>query len=156
MKFLLLAVGALCLVATSASAEQPKRRARSSLKLEMFVLHATTRGAGFDRRLPPKMKRKLRQPPYSAYSTYKLLSRKAAKLSFVRPLEVNLPDGSVLRLSAKPSGGKRFRFTAEIKRKGGKFEPALRAHARAGKLLLISGRKHQHGVLFVGVRLPAR
>ena len=132
-----------------------RAKARSSLKLELFVLHATTHGAGYDRRLPPRMRRKLRRAPYSAYSKYKMLSRRNARVSFAKPLQMALPGGDTLRLSARPAG-RRYAIHAEIRRRKGKFYPVLRTHARPGELFFISGHRLRKGVVFVGVRVKAR
>ncbi len=155
MKYLLLAVGAFCLVATYAIA-QPNPAPAGKVKLEMFVLHASTQGQGFDKRLPPSMTKRLKQPPYSAYTRYMMLSRRQEALAFKSPLTIKLPDRSVLRLSASPSAGKRFAFTAEIKRKAGKFLPVLKTRRGAGKFFIISGHKHNKGTLFVGVHVKAQ
>jgi len=158
MKYLLLAVGAFCLVATHAFADQAPipKGPKGKVKLEMFVLHATTQGAGFDKKIPAELQRRLKRPPYSAHTRYTLLTRRNAQVAYGTPLLVNLPDRSVLRLSARPAG-KRCHVKAEIKLKTGKkFLPNLQTRVGVNKLFVISGHKHNKGTLVVGVRLTAK
>ncbi|MCU0693044.1 MAG: hypothetical protein MUF54_16745 [Polyangiaceae bacterium] len=152
------ATHAPCLSATGLAADAGARKP-VEIPGEVMVLHATNTDGGIDpdlQRLP-----QLRKPPFSAYNTYRLVSRHAVVLGTARPdSTTTLPNGRVLKTTLKavlPDA--RYRVAASISRPKsdkddeGSFLPLLEVTARKGETFFVAGQSYRGGILVVGIRV---
>lgn len=124
--------------------------ARSAYDLELLIVAGDNGKGGIDPRLAGLAQ--LKNPPFSAYKSYRLVATKRLPLSDV-PVELALPDGG--RLSAQLMqvlSDDQLRLRASFSpgaKKGVKApEPTLlQIKARLGRPLIIAGRTEKDGVL---------
>jgi hypothetical protein len=164
-----LALAAAIVVGALAPAEaRPKPRAPTapaSVDAELVTLHATqgTKGGqqGFDPRIgrPPALTR----PPFSAYNTFKLLKRSGAILAKGMSWKTKLPNGLDLLVALeavvmpKQAGDPiRYVIKASVARAGTtSFEQLVQTETVAGEMIFVQARKHQKGIVVVGIKLLA-
>ena len=100
----------------------------------------------------------LRQPPFSAYRSMSMLSRREVALVAGAPFELALPNGRQLRVelaATMPDG--RFRARVSITRPGQRdYLPLLEVVARPGEPFFVAGQSHLGGTLVIGLRLGVR
>ncbi|MET0390192.1 MAG: hypothetical protein ABW321_29740 [Polyangiales bacterium] len=99
--------------------------------------------------------RGLKQPPFNAYKSMKVLSRKAVPLPMDQPVELELPKRRtlILRLVARLPDG-RAKLQLSILRPNQKDTlPRLNVIASAGEPFFVAGQKFEGGTLVIGVRV---
>ena len=100
----------------------------------------------------------LRQPPFDAYRSMSMLSRREVSLAPGQPVEVALPNGRQLRIELErttPDG--RHVVRVSITRAGQRdYLPLLQVIARPGEPFFVAGQSHLGGTLVIGVRTLAR
>lgn len=122
-----------------------------SIGATVFVIHASNDGTGIDPVLKPYPE--LKQPPFSAYNSYRLLNKKSFTLNS-DGTNVSLPDGGTFNLRYNGKDGGKHAVQASITKKNGKkFLPSVTVRAKAGQTFFIAGQKHDGGILVLGIRL---
>lgn len=117
---------------------------------KIVVLHGTNDGKGIDPAIGDLPQ--LKQPPFSAYDSYKLLDRGSVKLD--PSGKMSLPDGGSLGLEVQAADGDRYTVVASITKKGGKkFLPGATVSAKRGEYFFLAGQKYKNGILVLGIRL---
>jgi len=125
---------------------------------EILVLHATNTGGGIDPAL--RHLKQLRNPPFSAYDTYRLLDRRAVTLRLNQPDSTQLPNNSTLRTLLKavlPDA--RYRVEASIlcpsqESDGrGSCLPSLEVTAKSGEPFFVAGQSYRDGILVLGIQV---
>jgi hypothetical protein len=156
----LVMVGALLPLPSDAHAQKtptPKQAASQpagAVDAEVMLLHATNRpdgGTGIDPRignLPA-----LKQPPFSSYNTYTLISKNKYPVTKQAPATTTLPNGRVLQVSLREVlAASRYRIAASINQPGGTtFMPLLEVTTPAGEPFFVAGQSYQGGVLVIGI-----
>lgn len=103
----------------------------------------------------------LKQPPFNAYRSMKILSRSRLELTLERAFELDLPNGRKLRITLRErrSDG-RAKVQVSINRPHQKdYLPLLEVIASPGEPFFVAGQKYQGGTLVIGLRIgdrPAR
>jgi hypothetical protein len=133
----------------------------TSISADVMVLHATNDNSGIDRTLGPMPV--LSKPPFSAYNSYKLLSRTGgiALPRGVVAAPLKLPTGRELHVvyknalpPAKEGGVGRYVIGASIETPSGKTTlPLLEVNARAGEWFWVGGQDYKGGALFIAIRI---
>lgn len=146
----LLLAGSLGLLTTSATAQAP-----TSVKAEVMVLHATQQpGAGS---IDPQIGNlpQLKRPPFSAYNTYKLVTRKDLTLEKGKPQTETLVNGRVLQVTWNElTQDKRYKIAAHINQPNGKeFLRLLEVNAAANETFFVAGQSYQGGILVIGITI---
>jgi hypothetical protein len=165
----LLALGAgLIAVASSASAEQESQAPRQAAdagqhqaqtqavtqaNVEVMVLHATNSDGGAS--IDPAIGRMpaLQQPPFSAYNTYKLVSRTPLVVNKSAPTTTKLPNDRVLQITLRDVvQSSRYRIATSINQPGGTtFLPLLEVTTPAGEPFFVAGQTYKGGMLVIGI-----
>ena len=149
------AVCALTLCASLAAAEDKPAAAADAAATsgEVFVILAGDGEGGIDPSLE-KIKA-LKQPPFNAFKSMKVLSRTAVKLQTTEATTVDLPNGRRLQLTLMqrmPDG--RAKVQVSINKPDQKdYLPLLKVIAKAGEPFFVAGQKYQGGTLVIGVRV---
>jgi hypothetical protein len=118
---------------------------------------ATNGEGGIDPQIGPLPQ--LRLPPFSAYNTYRLLSRQPVTWSGQLPQIFKLPNGRTLRTTLTTvEANQRHRVSASISRPDidageRSFLPLLEVTARSGETFFVAGQSYQGGVLVVGIKV---
>lgn len=138
----------------SAQDENPPEKVpdKTEVFAEVVVLHGTNDGKGIADDIKD-LEEHLKQPPFSAYDSWKKLDAK--KLPLVRDVAgtMKLPDESKLTLILKDKKRDRFLVNASIERKSGKkFLPGVDMNATPGNYMFIAGQKFDNGILALGLR----
>jgi hypothetical protein len=97
----------------------------------------------------------LKQPPLSAYNTYRLLDQQALTVPLDTPVLHQLPNGRTLQVTVRAVPGNQYLVTAAINRpEGGDFLKQLEITTPAGKRFFVAGQSYQGGTLMLalGVR----
>lgn len=133
--------------------------AAPATQAEVIVLHATNTDAGID----PKIGKmpELAKPPFSAYSSYKLLDRAQIALTKGQATTTKLPNGSELMVTmkdelapAKKGEPKKYLVSASIRKDGGSsFLPLLEVNAKPGDTFFVAGQKYKGGILVIGIKI---
>ena len=145
-RFILLA-GSVGLLAIDAFAQtQP-------VKTEVMVLHATQQpGAGS---IDPQIGNlpQLKRPPFSAYNTYKLISRNDLLLEKGKSQTQTLANGRILQVTLNDiTQDKRFKIAAAINQPNGKdFLRLLEVNAGPNETFFVAGQSYQNGILVIGI-----
>ena len=127
----------------------------AQLFADILVLHATNSKKGIDPRIGEMPE--LSKPPFSAYSTYSLLKRARVPLKKDRRQQVDLPNGTGLRIELRERlAGDLVRLAAAITRpKGEEILPLLEVKARVTQRFVVAGQSHNKGILVLVIR-PVR
>ncbi len=137
------------------SAQQPapdKPADKAEVYAEVVVLHGTNDGKGIAEDIKD-LEEHLKQPPFSAYDTWKKLDSKTLPLVREVAGSMLLPDESKLTLILKDKKEDRFLVNASIQRKSGKkFLPGVDMSAVPGNYAFIAGQKFEGGILALGLR----
>jgi len=137
-------------VAADVSAQQP-----TSVKAEIMVLHATQKPGGGS--IDPSIGNlpQLTKPPFSAYNTYKLISRKQFSLDKGKPQTDTLPNDRVLQITLQDiTQDRRYKVAAAINQPNGKdFLKLLEVTASANETFFVAGQSYQSGILVIGITL---
>jgi len=156
LSLLAFVLGAPASVNAEARVELPSRDIPVELDGEkqavgkVVVLHATNDGKGIDPAIGDLPQ--LKQPPFSAYDSYKLLDRGSVKLD--PSGSMRLPDGGTLGLKVEAAEGDRYTVVASITKKGGKkFLPGATVNAKGGEYFFLAGQKYEDGILVLGIRV---
>jgi hypothetical protein len=127
------------------------------IKSEVMLILGTNDNSGIDARLA-KMPA-LSKPPFSAYNSYRLISRNSKPLSRGQASLQQLPNGRELRvtykdaLPQKAGSAPRYLLSASIETPNGRaFLPLVEVNAKAGEWFWLGGQQYQGGSLFVGIR----
>ena len=123
---------------------------------EVVVLHASNGndgGTGIDPKIGSLPA--LRNPPFSSYNSYRLVSRTRLALDRASPMTATLPNGRVLQISLRDVLAKnRFRVATSINQPGGTtFLPLLEVTTPAGEPFFVAGQSYQGGMLVVGIKI---
>ncbi len=140
-----------------AAQAQPQAATERS-EAEVIVLHALNDGKGID----PKIGKmpQLKQPPFSAYSSYRLLHRGRVNLVKGKDATLVLPNkGKVvlqLKSVSKTKKGKRFVLATRIDKANGSkfFRGEFKAKPR--NIFFVAGERHGKGILVVGIRVTTQ
>jgi hypothetical protein len=126
---------------------------------EVLVILAQDEGGPIDPSLSSI--KALKEPPFNAYRSMKILSRAKLELALERAFEVELPNGRTLRITLRErrSDG-RAKVQVSINRPNQKdYLPLLEVIASPGEPFFVAGQKYQGGTLVIGLRIgdrPAR
>lgn len=114
------------------------------------MIHALRDGGGIDRRLSRLTQ--LREPPFNAYTTFRLLQRARLQLVLGAPATVALPTGRTLRLSLTGRvAAARLKFQVSINRPNrSDYLPAVEYITQRGEPFFQAGQTYQRGVLVLG------
>jgi hypothetical protein len=120
---------------------------------EVWVVLAT----GYEGTIDPALShlRGLKHPPFNAYKSMKVLSRKTVQLQLDQPVEMELPKNRtlVLRLVERLPDG-RAKVQVSINRPNQRDSlPSLQVIASAGEPFFVAGQKFEGGTLVIGVRV---
>ncbi len=121
------------------------------LAAEIMVLHATNRTGGA---IDPAIGAlpALRQPPFSAYNDYRLVSRTRLPLEKSAPATSTLPNGRLLLIALREIVEDRYRVATSINQPGGStFLPLLEVTTPAGEPFFVAGQSYQDGILVLGI-----
>jgi hypothetical protein len=120
---------------------------------EVLVLHATNSKKGIDSRIGDMPE--LKNPPFSAYDSYQLLSASRLPLSKGSPQTMRLPNGRVLQTSLLEQLPKdRIRISASINQPNGKdFLPLLEVKAKVGQHFIVAGQNYKSGILVLVIKI---
>jgi hypothetical protein len=149
------AVLALSLCTSQAFAEDKPAATTETATVsgEVIVILASEGEGGIDPSLE-KIKA-LKQPPFNAFKSMKVLSRTAVKLQTTEATTVDLPNGRRLQLTLMqrmPDG--RAKVQVSINKPDQKdYLPLLQVIAKAGEPFFVAGQKYQGGTLVIGVRV---
>jgi hypothetical protein len=134
-------------------------KAPQSVSAELIVLHGTNDNSGID----PQIGKipALSKPPFSAYNSYKLLSRTGLSLGRGKATQHKLPTGRELNVvykdviePQKQGEARRFVVTASIDSAGGKaFLPHVEVNAKPGEWFFVGGQEYKGGSLVIGIKL---
>jgi hypothetical protein len=124
---------------------------------EVLVLHATNDGNGIDPAIGDLPQ--LKQPPFSAYDSYKLLER--GKLDLGPSGEMKLPDGGKLTLELEQAsnddkGKARYLVAAQVLKKSGDKFVSAEFKTREGVYFFLAGPPYEKGILVLGIRLAPK
>ena len=151
-----MAAWALLCTASSGRAEDtppPPAAAATGIAGEVFVVLASERDGPIDPDLG-KIKA-LKEPPFNAFKSMKILSRAAVMLEPNKGASVDLPNGRRLQLTLlarMPDG--RAKVQVSINRPNQKdYLPQLQVIASSGEPFFVAGQKYHGGTLVVGVRV---
>lgn len=151
-------VCAIVLSALSASpaqlrAEDKPAAPKDSVAGEVIVVLAGDGEGGVDPSLGNI--KALKQPPFNAFKSMKILSRTPVALQTTQASTVDLPNGRRLQLTLierMPDG--RTKVQVSINKPGQKdYLPLLQVIASAGEPFFVAGQKYQGGTLVIGVRV---
>jgi hypothetical protein len=140
-------------------APAPGNVAPASVPAEVMVVHALNNETGIDPRIGKIPA--LSKPPFSAYNSYKLLSRTNVALPRGQVSPLSLPQGRTLRLvyremqgARRPGAPPRYVLTASIQGKNGKaFLPSMEVNAKAHEWFWIGGQSYQGGTIFIAIKV---
>jgi hypothetical protein len=124
------------------------------LDAEVMVLHGTNQpngGTGIDPRIGPLPA--LKQPPFSSYNSYQLISRNRIPLTKLAPATSTLPNGRVLQITLREVlAANRYRVATSINQPGGTtFLPLLEVTTPAGEPFFVAGQNYNGGMLVIGI-----
>jgi hypothetical protein len=145
----------LCALTSAAHADDPKPAApkgAETVASEVIVILAREAEGSVDPSLASI--KALKQPPFNAFKSMKILSRTAVSLS-TEASSVDLPNGRRLQLTLlerRPDG--RTKVQVSINKPGQQdYLPLLQVIASAGEPFFVAGQKHEGGTLVIGVRV---
>lgn len=100
----------------------------------------------------------LKEPPFNAFKSMKILSRSDLSLVPGEAHEIDLPNGRKLRITLRERRGDgRFKVQVSINRPHQTdYLPLLEVIASPGEPFFVAGQKYQGGTLVVGVRVGDR
>lgn len=142
----LLAGGELAAVAHA----QEKPAAPKKVNAELIVLHATNDGKGIDPSIGSMPQ--LKKPPFSAYDTYKLLSKSELALEMGKAKTESLPNSQDLSVVYKEKKGQRYVLNAVVK-KGSSNTLEVSVMAKSNEVFFVAGPKHGSGILVIGIKV---
>lgn len=155
----LLALGALVLVASAAHAEDKPApvpaKSKDALAGEVIVILASAEGS-----VDPSLEsiKALKEPPFNAYKSMKILSRTPIVLEGTQSVTIELPNGRRLQLALmERMADGRAKVQVSINKPNQKdYLPLLQVIASAGEPFFVAGQKFQGGTLVIGVRIGER
>lgn len=129
--------------------------APSKVKAEVMVIHATKGPdpGSYDARIGDVSR--LKEPPFSAFNTYKLLDKQTLELESGKNGSVKLPNGRSLQVSyAGLTPDNRHDVSASISQAdGNSFLKLLRVSASVGQTFFVAGQSYQGGNLVLAITL---
>jgi hypothetical protein len=136
--------------------------AKVAMVAEVIVLHGTNSGEGIDPKIGEL--KQLKEPPFSAYDSYKLLERTNMPLELAKEAALKLPNEGKFTLKLqeilkpkKKDEAKRYVLEASIAKPDGKpFLPALTVNAQPNEIFFIAGQKYKKGILVLGIRVTPK
>lgn len=146
-----LGVALMVLLATLATTTEAS--AQESVRAEITVVHAIEAAGEIDPALADLPA--LRQAPFNAFRTMRVLSRPHHDLRVGRPVEVELPNGRRLRLTLQQiTRNGRYRVRVEINRpERSDYLRLLTVVASPGDPFFVAGQGYSGGTLVIGIRL---
>lgn len=151
MKFLAILAALVMGLSTGGAAEaKPPRRAAKPMtaakaNASIVVLHGTNEGGGIDKRIGSLPQ--LKQPPFSAYDTYKLLKRGKLDLKVGKAASMALPNLSTLQLLLMAKHEKHV----VVKASAGGTKMTLKKAKPSDINFMV--QKYKKGILVVGIRV---
>ena len=146
---------AAALLLVSSGVEQ-RAQAQASVNAQVIVVLASQQAGTIDASLATLPA--LRQPPFSAFKSMKVLSRPGVVLKAGQPATRRLPNGRRLQLELlqrMPDG--RYKVRVSINRPNQKdYLRLLEVMASPGEPFFVAGQKYQGGMLVIGVRVGSR
>ncbi len=129
---------------------------KQALAADVIVAHATNAGGGIDAKL--KDLPQLRQPPFSAYDTYRLIDRGTVGLAPGSPGQMPLVDERILSLAleevvTKEREPSRYRVKATLSKKDGADATNVVALLKTGERFFVAGQKYKGGILVIVIKL---
>jgi len=123
---------------------------------EVFVILASEAEGPVDPSLSSV--KALKEPPFNAFKSMKILSRSSFSLAGGAPFEVDLPNGRKLRITLRDlRKDGRFKVQVSINRPNqADYLPLLEVVVSPGEPFFVAGQKYQGGTLVVGVRVGER
>jgi hypothetical protein len=127
----------------------------SSMNGEVWVVHAATAN---DEGIDPGLSglRALKQPPFDAYRSMKILSRQTLDLPLDQPVEIEITRQRilVLRLVARlPDGRAKLELSFKRRTRTEAQPPIMHVISSAKEPFFVAGQKFRHGMLVIGVRV---
>jgi len=126
--------------------------AKTSVDIEVLVLHATNRDAGAS--IDPSIGNlpALKLPPFSAYNTYTLISRLPFAVAKTAPITTTLPNTRTLKVAYSGPDGARHKIATSINEPGGTtFMPLLEVTVPLKETFFVAGQSYQGGILVIGI-----
>jgi hypothetical protein len=138
---------------------QPAAAAPASVSGEIILLYGTNDGSGIDPKIGSLPA--LKQPPLSAYNSYKLVDHmnltlqkgkaSSTKLPTTRDLGVTYTDVATSTAKGDP---KRYLVTTTIlNADGSTFLPSLSVTTKSGDYYFVGGQNYKAGGLIVGIKI---
>jgi hypothetical protein len=132
--------------------------------LEVSLIEATADDAGLS--IDPQLKdlspAALQQPPFTRYSSYRLLQRQPFPLATGKPVTLSLPNGRTLRATLTGTsatgadggpGEKRYQLEAEIVATGDSgtaaFLRSLQVTVSGNEPFFVGGQSYRGGTMFI-------
>jgi hypothetical protein len=144
-----MALGATVAMTAAFAAAQPPRE----LPANVLVVLAKEAPGTIDPALQGE--EALRKPPFNAFRSMEVLSKRDMRLRVGEPHELALPNGRKLQLTVErvmPDG--RFRVKVSINRpQQNDYLPLLQVVASPGDPFFVAGQSHKGGTLVIGVRI---
>lgn len=141
----------MSLVASSAMglalvASHEDAQAEGAPRAEVLVIHASTKTGGS---IDPKLGnlRQLKNPPFNAYNSFKLLDTKTIPLAKSGP-NLPLPNGYNFSLSLQSAEGRNFRIVPSLS-KTATPSPLPEVAAKADEPFFVAGQSYDGGILII-------
>lgn len=134
-------------------AEKADKAGAEKLTGEVLVILAKEEGGELDPSLSSV--KALKEPPFNAFKSMKILSRSGLSLEAKQPVEVELPNGRRLQLEwLERQADGRVKVQVSINRPSQKdYLPLLQVIASPGEPFFVAGQKHDGGMLVIGVQV---
>jgi hypothetical protein len=149
------AVGAKPRSPTEAGPMQTEARAEA--KANVVVLYAYNGKKGIDKKLPDEVKKKLKEPPFSAYDSYELVEKVDLPLTKMKESAHPLPNKDTLKLELRRvNENKKYEVRVSITRKKDnetKELVGIDAKMKRDELFFVAGPKYKEGILVLGLRV---
>jgi hypothetical protein len=148
-------LSAAVFAAAALAGKAARADAPSKVQAEVIIIHATKGPApgSYDPRIGDVSR--LKEPPFDAFNTYKLLDKQTLALESGKNGNVKLPNGRSLQVSyAGLTQDKRHDVSASISQAdGNSFLRLLRVSASIGQTFFVAGQSYQGGNLVLAITL---
>ncbi len=141
--------GAVLLPSTQTAPIEAQTPSATEAKANIIVLYANNSGKGIDERIGDMPQ--LKQPPFSAYNTYELVTRKELPFSQSTPGVLSLPNKSTFKILLNKYEAKSRVYDVQVSID----KPKIGANIKAKKneIFFIAGPKYKKGILVLGIKV---
>lgn len=155
MKVVASAIAALAWSSVALADESPSEKSAKTPGGVLVILASESEGP-----VDPSLHsvKALKEPPFNAFKSMKILSRSDLSLVEGEAHEIDLPNGRKLRITLRERRRDgRFKVQVSINRPNQTdYLPLLEVIASPGEPFFVAGQKYQGGTLVVGVRVGDR